>query len=42
MLAIEDVNLARLDGRTLRRVFALPIRFRGAEAAPVCVVAEVE
>ena len=42
VLAIEDVNLAPLAGRTLRRVFALPIRFKGAEAAPVCVMAEVD
>jgi arylformamidase len=42
VLAIEDVNLAPLVGRTLKRAFALPIRFQGTEAAPVCVVAEVD
>jgi len=41
-LLVEDVNLAPLVARRLRRLFALPIRFRGAEAAPVSVVAEVE
>jgi len=42
LLLIEDVNLAPLRGRTLRRLFALPLRFHGAEAAPVAVLAEVE
>lgn len=42
LLLIEDVNLAPLVHRRLRRLFALPIRFRGAEAAPVSVLAEVE
>ena len=42
LLLIEDVNLAPLASRKLRRLFALPIRFQGTEAAPVCVLAEVE
>ena len=42
LLLIEDVNLAPLVSRKLRQIFALPIRFRGTEAAPVCVLAEVE
>ncbi|MDR1277518.1 MAG: cyclase family protein [Treponema sp.] len=42
VLIIEDVNMRPLVHKRLKRVFALPIRFEGAEAAPVCVAAEIE
>jgi len=41
VLIFEDVNLEPLVGRKVELVIALPIRFRGAEAAPVSVVAKV-
>ena len=42
VLVVEDANLEPVVGRKLRRVLALPVRFQGGEAAPVCVVAEVD
>lgn len=41
LLLVEDVNLKPVTGKRLRRVFALPIRFEGCDAAPVSVVAEI-
>jgi arylformamidase len=40
-LIIEDADMRPVIGKRLLRLFALPIRFEGAEAAPVCLVAEV-
>jgi kynurenine formamidase len=40
--AIEDVNLSCVDGRSLKRVFALPFLVEGIDSAPVTMVAEEE
>ena len=39
---IEDVNMAPVVGKTLKRVFALPLLVRGVDSAPVTMVAETE
>jgi arylformamidase len=39
---IEDLNLALLLGKKIRRFFAIPLRFYGIEAMPVTAFAEVE
>lgn len=41
VLIIEDVNLEPLIGKTVKRVFAVPIRIKDADGAPVSVIAEV-
>jgi kynurenine formamidase len=42
ILIVEDVDMRPLLHKRIKRLFALPIRFEGAEAAPVCVAAEIE
>jgi kynurenine formamidase len=42
VLAFEDVNLGKLHGRSVRRILAAPLRWRGLEASPVNPIAEVE
>ena len=39
---LEDLNLAVLVGKKLRRFFVIPLRMFGAEAMPVTAFAEVE
>lgn len=39
---IEDVNMAPVVGKTLKRVFALPLLVRGVDSAPVTMVTETE
>lgn len=41
LLIFEDVNLNRLaiSGAEAKQIFALPIRWKNAEAAPVCMIA---
>lgn len=42
ILIVEAANLIPLVGKNIRRLFALPIRFAGTEAAPVCLLAQVD
>jgi kynurenine formamidase len=42
VLIVEDLNMRPLLHKGLKKLFALPIRFEGADAAPVCVAAEIE
>lgn len=42
VLIIEDVNLEPLIGRTVKKVFAVPVRIKDADGAPVSVVAELD
>jgi arylformamidase len=42
VLIVECAELRPLVGKRIRRVFALPVRFARAEAAPVCLVAELD
>jgi kynurenine formamidase len=42
LLIVEDADLRPVSGKRLLRVFALPLRFAGAEAAPVSLVAEID
>lgn len=42
LLVYEDVNLSVLGESLLKMVLALPVRFRGADGAPVNMVAEIE
>jgi arylformamidase len=42
VLIVEDANLKPLVGKTLKKIFALPVRFAGSDGAPVGVIAEVE
>jgi kynurenine formamidase len=42
VLIVEDVDMRPILHKKLKKLFALPIRFESAEAAPVCVVAEIE
>jgi arylformamidase len=39
---IEDLNLALLLGKKIRRFYAIPTRFHGFEGMPVTAFAEVE
>ena len=41
VLAFEDVNLGRLVGRRIRRIYAFPLRWRGLDGSPVNPVADV-
>ena len=41
LLIYEDVNLARLIGKKIKRIYAFPLRIRGLDASPVNMVAEV-
>ncbi len=42
VLVYEDVNLGRLLGRRIRRLYAFPLRLRGLDASPVNMVAETQ
>jgi kynurenine formamidase len=42
VLIVEDVDMRPLRHKRLKKLFALPIRFEGADGAPVCVAAEIE
>jgi kynurenine formamidase len=42
ILIVEDVDMRPVLHKRIKKLFALPIRFEGAEAAPVCVAAEIE
>ena len=42
VLIIEDAFLEPLVNRKIKRVFAIPIRFQGADGAPVSIIAEAE
>lgn len=42
VLIIEDVNLEPLVGKTVKRVFAVPVKIKNADGAPVSVIAELE
>lgn len=42
VLIIEDVNLEPLVGKTVEKVFAVPVRIKDADGAPVSVIAEFE
>lgn len=42
VLIIEDANLEPIAGRNVKRVFVMPVRFKGLDGAPVSIVAEVE
>ena len=39
---IEDVNLFTLLGKTIKRVFAIPLPLKGLDGSPVNIFAEVE
>ncbi|HEY8542235.1 MAG TPA: cyclase family protein [Pseudothermotoga sp.] len=41
VLIIEDVNLEPLVGRIIKKVFAVPIRIKDADGAPVSIIAEI-
>jgi kynurenine formamidase len=41
LLIFEDVNIARLIGRDVQKIYSFPLRFRGLEGSPVSMVAEV-
>jgi arylformamidase len=40
ILIYEDVNIAIIVGKTIRRIYAFPLRLKGLEASPVTIVAE--
>jgi kynurenine formamidase len=40
--AIEDVNMAGLDGSKLKKVFCLPLMVDGVDSAPLTIVAQEE
>lgn len=42
MILIEDMNLAGIVGKEVKRLFIIPIRMQGLEASPATVFAEVE
>jgi arylformamidase len=42
LLIFENVNIAPLAAMQPRRIWALPVRFAGTEAAPVAMIAEVD
>lgn len=42
LCGIEDVHMAPVVGKTLRRVIALPLLIRGIDSAPVTMVAETD
>lgn len=42
VLIIEDVNLEPLVGKTIKKVFAVPIRIKDADGAPASVLAELD
>lgn len=42
IIIFEDVNLEPIVERKIKRVIALPVRFKGLDGGPVSVLAEVE
>ena len=42
IIIFEDVNLEPVAGKKIKRVTALPLRFKGPDGGPVSVLAEVE
>ncbi|HCZ06832.1 MAG: hypothetical protein PWP37_1223 [Thermotogota bacterium] len=42
IIIFEDVNLEPIVGKKVKRIIALPVRFKGLDGAPVSVLAEVE
>lgn len=42
VLLVEDANLAPLLGKTISRVYVIPLRLFGLEAMPVTAFADVE
>jgi kynurenine formamidase len=41
LLIYEDVNLGKILGKKIRRIYAFPLRLRGLDASPVNMVAEI-
>ena len=41
LLIYEDVNIGKVLGQTMKRIYAFPLRLKGLEASPVNIVAEV-
>ncbi|UCF90353.1 MAG: cyclase family protein [Desulfobacterales bacterium] len=41
LLVYEDVNIGKIIGRTVKRIYAFPLRLQGLDASPVNMVAEV-
>jgi arylformamidase len=41
VLIYEDVNLGKVLGKPIKRIYAFPLRLRGLDASPVNMVAEV-
>jgi len=41
VLIYEDVNLSKVRGKSIKRIYAFPLRLRGLDASPVNMVAEV-
>ena len=42
LLIYEDVNIGIVAGKTIKRIYAFPLRLRGLEASPVNIVAEID
>ncbi|MCD6550698.1 cyclase family protein [Thermotoga sp.] len=42
IIIFEDVNLEPIVGKKIKRVIALPVRFKGLDGGPVSVLAEVK
>lgn len=42
LILIEDMNLAGIVGKEVKKLFVIPIRMQGLEASPATVFAEVE
>ncbi|PLV58058.1 cyclase family protein [Thermotoga sp. KOL6] len=42
IVIFEDVNLEPITSKKIKRVIAVPVRFKGLDGSPVSVVAEVE
>jgi len=41
-IIIEDVNLSKVVNRKIKKVYAIPLRIKGADGSPATVFAEVE
>jgi len=42
LLIYEDVNIGIIADKTIKRIYAFPIRLKGLEASPVNIVAELD
>lgn len=42
LLIYEDINIARVIGKKINRIYAFPLRLEGMDASPVNMVAEIE